>query len=228
MADTVGYMRSKRAAPGIAWAVVAILAVAGVGVYLRVAGSGPLPLDEAWREAVRLTPGSAAFTVAAFLAEIGSSFGVIACSVVACALLLTRHFATEAAALATALVLGVTLSELTKHLVERPRPFDALYTWDGYSYPSGHSMGAAALAVSVAYAITSVFRRGATFVNRSSVTWAWIAAVCWILAMMWSRTALGVHWLSDTLAGALLGIATAVIAQRLWQRRSHRRSHRAQ
>lgn len=215
-------MRSKRVAPGIAWAVVAILAVAALGAYLHLESSGPLPLDAAWRDAARLAPGSVAFTVAAFLAEIGSGFGVAACGVVACALLLTRHFVREAAALATALVLGVALSELAKQLVERPRPIDALYAWDGYSYPSGHSMGAAALAVSVAYAVSSVYRRGATFVNRSSVMWAWIAAVCWILAMMWSRTGLGVHWLSDTVAGALLGIATAVIAQRLWQRERRR------
>lgn len=212
-------MMSKPGASGIAWAIVAIVAVGGLGAYIHFVQSGPLPFDEAWRQAARLTPGSIAFTVAAFLAEIGSSVGVAACGVVACALLLTRHFVREAAALATALVLGVTLSELTKYLVVRPRPLDALYSWDGYSFPSGHSMGAAALAVSVAYAVSSVYRRGATFVNRSSVTWMWIAAVCWTLAMMWSRTALGVHWLSDTLAGALLGIAAAVIAQRLWQRR---------
>ncbi|KAM9862880.1 phosphatase PAP2 family protein [Leucobacter sp. BZR 635] len=212
-------MSSKRTSPAIAWAVIAILAVAALGAYLHFENSGPLPFDEVWREAARLTPGSVAFTVAAFMAEIGSGFGVAACGAVACALLLTRHFVREAGALATALILGVALSELTKYLVERPRPIDALYAWDGYSYPSGHSMGAAALAVSVAYAVSSVYRRGATFVNRSSVTWIWIAAVSWTLAMMWSRSALGVHWLSDTLAGALLGIATAVIAQRIWRRR---------
>lgn len=211
-------MSSKPATPGIAWAVVAILAVAGLGAYFHFGSSGPLPIDVAWRDATRLTPVSVSFTVAAFLAEIGSGVGVVACGVVACALLLTRHFGREAGALATALVIGVVLSELAKHLVARPRPLDALYAWDGYSYPSGHSMGAAALAVSVAYAVSSIYRRGATFVNRSSVTWAWIAAVCWILAMMWSRAALSVHWLSDTVAGALLGIAAAVIAQRIWQR----------
>lgn len=217
-------MTSKPAAPGIVWAILAIAAVGGLGAYIHFGHGGPLPLDEGWREAVRLTPGSIAFTVAAFLAELGSSVGVAACGAVACALLLTRHFVREAAALATALVLGVTLSELIKYLVVRPRPLDALYPWDGYSFPSGHSMGAAALAVSVAYAVSSAFRRGATFVNRSSVTWMWIAAVSWTLAMMWSRTALGVHWLSDTVAGALLGIAAAVIAQRLWQRQGAKNS----
>lgn len=212
-------MTSKPAAPGIIWATVAILAVAGLGAYLHFGHAGPLPLDESWRDAVRLNPRSAAFTVAAFLAEIGSSVGVAACGAVACALLLTRRFGREAAAIATALILGVVLSETIKMLVARPRPMEALYPWDGYSYPSGHSMGAAALAVSLAYAVASVQRSGATFVSRSTITWMWIAAVSWTAAMMWSRTALGVHWLSDTVAGAIIGIAAAVIAQRLWRRR---------
>jgi undecaprenyl-diphosphatase len=34
--------------------------------------------------------------------------------------------------------------------------------------------------------------------------------------MMWSRTALHVHWLSDTLAGALLGFCVAIIVRRIW------------
>lgn len=212
-------MRSTPASPGIAWAIVAVLAVAGLGAYLHFGSSGPLPFDTSWQAAARLDPGSVAFTVAAFMAEIGSGVGVAACGAVACALLLARHFVREAAALATALILGVALSETLKLLVERPRPLDALYPWDGYSYPSGHSMGAAALAASLAYAVSSVFRAGATFVNRSSVIWITIAAVCWTLAMMWSRTALGVHWLSDTVAGAVVGVAAAVIAQRLWQRK---------
>ena len=212
-------MTSKRAAPGLALATIAIAVVAGFGAYLHFGGAGIQGLDESWRSLARIDPESVSFTVAAFLAEIGSGVGVSACGAVAAALLLTRRFTREAAVLATALIIGVILSETIKHLVARPRPLDALYTWDGYSYPSGHSMGAAALAISVAYAISSIYHSGATFVTRSSVTWIWVAAVCWTLAMMWSRTALGVHWLSDTLAGALLGIASAMLAQRLWQRR---------
>ncbi len=211
-------MHSKPAAPGIIWASLAILAVAGLGAYIHFAHSGALPFDEAWREAVRLEPGSVSFTVAAFMAEIGSGIGVAACGAVACALLLTRRFLREAAALATALLLGVALSEGLKSLVVRPRPMEALYPWDGYSFPSGHSMGAAALAVSLAFAFSSVYESGATFVTKSSVTWIWIAAFAWTLAMMWSRTALGVHWLSDTVAGAVVGASAAVIAQRVWHR----------
>ncbi|MGO2984225.1 MAG: phosphatase PAP2 family protein, partial [Brevibacterium aurantiacum] len=46
--------------------------------------------------------------------------------------------------------------------------------------------------------------------------WSMLLAAVWILLMMWSRTALQVHWLSDTIAGALIGISAAVLADELW------------
>ncbi|MDN5636001.1 MAG: phosphatase PAP2 family protein, partial [Brevibacterium sp.] len=46
--------------------------------------------------------------------------------------------------------------------------------------------------------------------------WSMILAFAWILLMMWSRTALQVHWLTDTIAGALIGISAAVLADELW------------
>jgi membrane-associated phospholipid phosphatase len=43
-----------------------------------------------------------------------------------------------------------------------------------------------------------------------------VPAAAWVLAMMWSRTGLQVHWLTDTIAGALIGIAAAVLVDELW------------
>ena len=106
------------------------------------------------------------------------------------------------------MLIGVILSETAKALVARPRPLDALLDPPGFSYPSGHSMGAAALAVSLALA-ASAARPGL----RRAV---WAAAVLWILLMMWSRTAVQVHWLSDTVAGAALGVSAALAARALW------------
>lgn len=212
-------MSSKPSSYATALAILAILAVAGFGAYLHFVASGPISADVYWRDAVRLTPGGTAFTVAAFLAEIGSGIGVAACGAIAAALFLASHYYREAATIATALILGVAMSQLIKFLVARPRPLDALYSFDGSSYPSGHSMGAAALAISLAYAVSSVHRSGGTLVNRVTVFWMWVAAMCWTASMMWSRAALGVHWLSDTIAGALLGIAAATIAQRVWAKK---------
>ena len=76
-------------------------------------------------------------------------------------------------------------------------------------------MGAAALAVSLALVVTysSAFSDTAT-------RWVWVVSITWILLMMWSRTALHVHWLSDTVAGAVLGASAAILARRFWVSRA--------
>lgn len=209
-------MTPKPAARSTPWAIAALAAVLGFGAYLRFVSGDPLPFDESWAALVRVEPGSVAFSIAGFLAEVGSKWGAGACAAISAALLLAIRERREAGAVITSIVVGVSLSELLKFLVDRPRPVDLLYAVSGSSYPSGHSMGAAALAVSLAFAVSTIHHHSGVPVSRSSVRWAFVAAAVWIIAMMWSRTALGVHWLSDTLAGAALGTAVAVLATRVW------------
>ncbi|PRI11434.1 phosphatase PAP2 family protein [Leucobacter massiliensis] len=199
----------------VPWAVLGIVAVAGFGLFLRFAHSGPLGLDEWWHASAAVTPGGAASAVAVFMAQVGGSAGAAACAAIACALLLALRRARDAAALATAMLLGVLLSETLKATVLRTRPWDQLYDSHGSSYPSGHSMGAAALAVSLALIVAGWRELGGRAARGAAV-----AAACWILLMMWSRTALHVHWASDVLAGAVLGACAAVIARWLWYRRA--------
>lgn len=208
--------RTTRATP---WAVLSVLAVAALGAYFAFESSAPLSIDVSWRQGVLLNSDSILYAIASFFAELGTSVGVSACGAISAALFFTIRQRREAAAILTALVIGVVMSESFKIVVERPRPIDAIYSYSGYSYPSGHSMGAAALAISIAYAIASIHAQGDIRVSRATVRWGWITALAWTLAMMWSRTALGVHWFSDVVAGALLGYAAAVFAQRIWVRR---------
>ena len=42
--------------------------------------------------------------------------------------------------------------------------------------------------------------------------WMWVSGTILGVAMMYSRTYLGAHWLSDTVAGALLGVGLALLA----------------
>lgn len=195
------------------WVILALLIVAGFGAYFHFVSSAPLPIDDAWRAFVRLEPGSFGFAVALFLAEVGSTVGVAACAAISGALLFTIRERRAAWAVLVACALGVAMSQFAKFLVERPRPMGALYEAAGSSFPSGHSMGAAALTVSLVFAIATLSRRPDTWITRSMVRWAALGAGVWIVAMMWSRTALGVHWLSDTLAGATVGVSAAIIAQ---------------
>lgn len=78
------------------------------------------------------------------------------------------------------------------------------------SFPSMHATGAFALAQALTLGCTRHRR--------------WVMAAAWGLAlsMAWSRIHLGVHFPSDVLAGALVGICSATLVWRaaLWLRRT--------
>jgi membrane-associated phospholipid phosphatase len=91
------------------------------------------------------------------------------------------------------------LVQLLKSVVDRARPEEMLVVSDHGSFPSGHAANAATMAV----ALGIIFPR----------IWVWAAGTIWVALMMFSRTYLGVHWLTDTIGGALLGAGVVLI---LW------------
>ncbi|GAB2549338.1 phosphatase PAP2 family protein [Leucobacter ruminantium] len=206
---------SVSAAPAVRAAVpfafLGLGAIVAVGAYLRFVSSSAFGIDLWWGGIVRLTRGSAPYAVAVFCAEVGTAVGVAALGAVAMALLFATRRPRDAAAVGTSLLIGVAGSELLKSLVLRPRPEHAIYSAHGSSFPSGHSMGAAALACSLALVVHC-----SDDVAARTRRLAWMVAAAWALLMMWSRTALGVHWLSDTICGALLGVAAALLGRRIW------------
>lgn len=98
------------------------------------------------------------------------------------------------------LVMGI------KFLVRRRRPegeWGGIYrNTDPHSFPSGHAARAFLIAV-VASALAPL----------------WLAVLLWIWAPIVSiaRVAMGVHYVSDVVAGAALGIAVAVIGLQIYQ-----------
>lgn len=198
----------------------ALLLVLAFGLWLQLERVGPTPIDTAWLGFVGLDEGSVPYRVAVVLAEVGGGTGVVICTAVLATVFVIGRRLRAAAFLVTTMLAGVATSEALKAIVTRLRPSDQLYESLGYSYPSGHSMGAAALAVSLAIiaARSHGLRAGTNATTTFPLTfhWSFVLAAVWILAMMWSRTALQVHWLTDTLAGALVGIAVAVLADEFW------------
>jgi undecaprenyl-diphosphatase len=71
---------------------------------------------------------------------------------------------------------------------------------DPHSFPSGHAARVALLAV-----LTMAW----------SPNWLGIAVLIWAPFVMLARVAMGLHYLSDVIAGAVLGILTAVLATQL-------------
>jgi membrane-associated phospholipid phosphatase len=82
------------------------------------------------------------------------------------------------------------------------------------SFPSGHTSFAAVTCVSLVLAFAMPGRRRVR----------WPLAVLGIGAMGWSRTFLHVHWLSDVIAGALLGVSVALLVFAAAQLRAAARS----
>jgi membrane-associated phospholipid phosphatase len=94
------------------------------------------------------------------------------------------------------------LNQVVKHAVNRARPVlaDPVAHANGLSFPSGHAQSAI-----VAYSTLLL-----VFWPSLHGAWRWLAAgaaVFMVLAIGFSRIALGVHYLSDVLAGYVLGAA---------------------
>ncbi len=113
---------------------------------------------------------------------------------------------------------GPILNMLLKTHYQRPRPtaFPFLTHADGFSFPSGHSMGSMLFFGSLAYVVYFTFERDRVW----RIT---AVALCLALVVLvgGSRIYLGVHYLSDVVAGFTAGlfwIAVCLSATEGWVR----------
>jgi membrane-associated phospholipid phosphatase len=103
--------------------------------------------------------------------------------------------------------LAFLMNELMKLLVHHPRPTTPMIALpDSYGFPSGHSVAASALFLTLALIAAGSERRGGP--RRLLIGMGLGIA----LLVAWSRVYLGVHYLSDVVGGLLLGSAGAVAA----------------
>jgi membrane-associated phospholipid phosphatase len=90
---------------------------------------------------------------------------------------------------------------LLKDLFDRGRPPGSLVDTSGSSFPSGHAVAGAATAIALVLAFLPEGPRRRR--------WEW-AAAAFAFVMALSRVYLRAHWLSDVIAGTLLGAGIAL------------------
>lgn len=187
------------------WPLISALAAValsfGLGALIVSRDNGrPLRIDAAWMDEIieHRSPVWEYLSLAMnFLGAGIAGVIVIPVLVLATFLLLRRFWA--AGYFLAATIVSSGLVQVLKNLFGRARPEDMLVTSDFGSFPSGHVANAATMAVVLAFLFPRV--------------WVWLAGALYTAAMMVSRTYLGVHWLTDTIGGLLLGAGVAVL---LW------------
>jgi membrane-associated phospholipid phosphatase len=133
---------------------------------------------------------------------LGGAEVLLAVTLVAALVLLLRRRVAHAALIAAALGGGEALNWALKAAFERPRPAfsEPLATAAGFSFPSGHAMVSMTVYGALAYVIATRVKSVRT---RLLIVGSALALV---LAIGFSRVYLGVHYVSDVLAGFSAGL----------------------
>jgi membrane-associated phospholipid phosphatase len=109
---------------------------------------------------------------------------------------------------------GFMISLWSKGLIARPRPevIPQLIKASGFSYPSGHSITSAVVYVTMAILACRHFKS-----YKARLIIFTLAAIM-VTLVSFSRLYLGVHYPSDTLSGAFMGIAWAFLLGALFSK----------
>jgi membrane-associated phospholipid phosphatase len=165
--------------------------------------AGPLALDSRWAEWMRDIETPLLTHVALVFNALGRGlWRALTLLAIGLVLLFARRWR-ALIAFAAAEAFTPLIGNLFKSLVGRSRPPGQMLEAHGSSFPSGHAAYASATAVAIVLLFSKPSRRRPLW---------YVAAAVVIAGMAWSRTYLQVHWLSDVLAGALLGFAVALLS----------------
>jgi membrane-associated phospholipid phosphatase len=169
--------------------------------------------DAVWRFA-RSVENPPATAVAMVLSLLGSGAVNWPLRILAMLLLAWRRHWLRLAAFALAVITSELLIGWMKAAVDRPRPPDSLIATTGAAFPSGHAIATAVTAVGLVLVLAPPGRK----------RWRWeVNAVIFTSVMALSRVYLRAHWLTDTVAGALLGAGLALGWPALLMALRHRR-----
>ena len=209
------------ASPGRDIAITAITVVLTAAIFAAVASQGVLAhiqhLDNAWLRLMVSNQSAPVTVFAKFLNFLGLVSVTLPVRIAITGYLALRRRWWHLAAFVAAIAASEALIGTLKAIYDRPRPTGSLVATSGASFPSGHSIAATVTVVAAVIALVPPGRRRA---------WWGAGAVAFSVLMALSRAYLAAHWLSDAIAGVLLGTSCALLAalvvgvlQRRWRDR---------
>ena len=204
-----------------AFLTVAVVAVTAV-VFALVADHGTLAriqrLDDAWLRLMISGRTPLLTAIAKVFNVLGLVYVTLPARIAIAGFLALRRRWWQLAAFVAAIVMSEILIGLLKGIYGRARPPDSLVATSGASFPSGHAVAASVTAVAAVIALVPAGRWR---------TWWAMAAVAFSILRGLSRAYLGAHWLSDAVAGILLGtscaLLTALVVGQIQRRQVRRR-----
>ena len=132
--------------------------------------------------------------------DLGSIYLVVVVAVIVGGILFSRRDWGRLLSLLLSVGLGQAVLNLLKFVFQRPRPKTELFVFSS-SFPSGHAFSATVI---YGFCIYLTFR----FINNAAAKWIGSTLLALLILLIGlSRIYLGVHWLSDTLAGYVTGFA---------------------
>jgi len=200
----------------VATLLLLVLSVGGLSAWtLWVMGQqGPTSLDVSALRLFDWLRNDTLMALSSALASIGDLYGLCALLAPWGIWMLAKHYWALLGHWLAAL-LGVTLlNRLGKALIGRERPLVAEQLADSMAYPSAQTSNAV-----VIIGLAAAF--AAARLERTQRVWVYWAAIAIVLPTTLSHLVLGVHWLTDLVGGALLGLIVCALVRLSWQQRPH-------
>ena len=209
------------AAPGRAAAGAAVVAALAAVVLIVAADRAALAhiqrADNSWLRLMVSWRDGPVTVVARVFNVVGLVYVTLPVRIAVAGYLAVRRRWWHGAAFVAAVALSEILIGPLKGGYDRARPPGSLVATSGASFPSGHSIAASVTVLAAVIALVPPGRR--------RIAWG-LAGAAFAVLMALSRAYLAAHWLSDAIAGLLLGTACALAAatavdqaQRRWRRR---------
>ncbi len=139
--------------------------------------------------------------------QIGEVWAMITLSLIVVTLLMLYKYKIEALFFALTMVMSGVTNPILKNIFDRERPtLLRLIDISGFSFPSGHAMGATAFFGSLMFVAHRILKG-------KSKAFVISASALFIILISSSRVYLGVHYPTDIIAGIVGGVICILLSQ---------------